>query len=104
MHPLVKYRKDKKINQHQLADLLGISQQRVSYYEKGMEVPSHVAKVIFEKTGINLISNERQEVSNKDSLLIEHLQRELEAKNELISEMRKRLSLMERLMEKEKAL
>jgi transcriptional regulator with XRE-family HTH domain len=96
---LQNYRKEHKLNQSEFAAQLGISQQRLSYYESGMEPPTTIIKRVLEVTGMNLITGKNGSVMPDG--LIAQLSRELELKDQLITSQQKQIDLLERLLQKQ---
>jgi transcriptional regulator with XRE-family HTH domain len=95
---LQNYRKEHKLNQSEFAAQLGISQQRLSYYESGMEPPTTIVKRVLEVTGMNLITGKNGSVVPD---VLNQLSRELELKDQLIQSQQKQIDLLERLLQKQ---
>lgn len=91
------YRKDHGMTQTDFADMMGISQQMVSFYEKGMEPPLDFIKNFKNKTGIDLIFNKK---NSAEGVEIENLRAENNLLLKLVEEQKKRLALYEKLASK----
>lgn len=91
------YRKDHGMTQTDFAEFMGVSQQMVSFYEKGMEPPLEFIRNFKTKTGIDLIFNKKGSAEGAE---IENLRAENNLLLKLVEEQKKRLALYEKLAAK----
>lgn len=96
MNAIAHYRKSKSLTQSEFAKQLDISQQRLSYYENGMEPPIEFMRKFKNLTGIDLMNAGISEISANTK--IEMVVKENEMLRRLLEEKEKRLELYEKLL------
>ncbi|MBS4066572.1 MAG: helix-turn-helix transcriptional regulator [Chitinophagaceae bacterium] len=95
MNPITSYRKRNRLTQIEFAKQLGISQQRLSYYENGMEPPLEFIHKFKHVTSIDLLDViTEMPVDTKYEMLV----KENEMLRQLLEEKEKRLELYEKLL------
>lgn len=94
---IANFRKDQGMTQAQFSKELGIKQQMLSFYEKGMQPPVHFIVSFKKKTGIDLLFDK---IGSADGVEIENLRTENNLLRTLVEEQSKRLALYEKLAAK----
>lgn len=94
---IANFRKDKGMTQALFAKELGITQQMLSFYEKGMQPPVHFIVSFKKKTGIDLLFDK---IGIADGVEIENLRNDNKLLRTLVEEQSKRLALYEKLATK----
>ena len=93
---ITNYRIDHGLSQKDLAKRLKISQQRLSYYENGMNPPADFIHAFRKLTGIDLLDGTKVQPNNE----LEFLKRENETLLQLIEQQKKTIALYEQMLKK----
>lgn len=93
---ITNYRRQHGLSQKDLAHRLKISQQRLSYYENGMQPPADFIHAFRKLTNIDLLDGTNVKPDNET----EYLKRENATLLQLIEQQKKTIELYEKLLKK----